>query len=144
MKIDFAVGEAGFHEAHSLYRILRHVRDLRIADSDLLPVIDTLCDRCEAHLAAAEFAGLVATLETTGPAELSSGGQGGIWRNLFGPSRREMKLSAQRIAALKRAERAERSSFEALGETARVARERDDGVARIRELEAELSKHKEA
>jgi hypothetical protein len=144
MKIDFAAGEAGFREAHSLYRILRHVRDLRIADSDLLAIIDTLCDRCEAHLAEAEFAALMATLETIVPAELSSGGPSGIWRNLFGPSRREMKLSAQRIAALERAERAERSSFESLGETARVARERDDTMARIHELEAELGKYKGA
>jgi len=65
-----------------------------------------------------------------------------IWRGRnsqhCAPILRWMPAHAQRSAALERAGRAELSSFEALAETTRMARERDAAHARIAELEIEL------
>ncbi len=64
---------------------------------------------------------------------------GAVWRSIMGPSRREVRLSKQRIAALERAERAEAISFEALAETAKVGRERDEALKKLEELEKTLA-----
>jgi len=63
-------------------------------------------------------------------------------RSLLGPNDRELALSRQRREAIDRAERAERSAFEALAETAEVGRERDALRVRVRELETELERQK--
>jgi hypothetical protein len=64
---------------------------------------------------------------------------GAVWRSIMGPSRREVRLSKQRIAALERAERAEAISFEAVAETAKVGRERDEALKKLEELEKTLA-----
>ena len=70
-----------------------------------------------------------------------------LWRGIKGPSHAELELSKQRYEALDRADRAERSSFEALAEMVTVGRERDKlreklGVVqlRIKQLEDEIPK----
>ncbi|MEQ8234792.1 MAG: hypothetical protein RLW61_02470 [Gammaproteobacteria bacterium] len=140
MEVEFVAGEAGCHEAAALARVVRRALAAEPADSAELQLLEALRTAAEAHLARPEFA------ELTGapPASADGSAENGWWRRLFGPSRREMRLSAQRIAALERAARAERSSFEALAETARVARERDVALARLVELERELEQAQRA
>lgn len=136
MQISFSEGETGFHEALALRRVVRHAVASDPGDAAEIQMLDALQAAAEAALARPEYAPLVAAAETQ-PDEAPAGR--GWWRRLFGPSRREMLLSAQRGAALERAQRAEQSSFEALAETARVARERDEARARITELEQALA-----
>ncbi|MGE0482755.1 MAG: hypothetical protein AB7Q81_01300 [Gammaproteobacteria bacterium] len=135
MHIEFAADEAGFREAWALARIARLVQEYGAVGSAEVQVIDTLLAVGDAHVARPEFAALRAAM---GDIEegIEEGVGDGFWRNLFGPSRREVMLSEQRSAALERAERAERSAFEALAETARVARERDEALARLATREA--------
>ena len=56
----------------------------------------------------------------------------------FGPSLKEIELSKQRQALIARAEHAENTAFTALAETANVGKQRDDALARVRELEKTL------
>jgi hypothetical protein len=62
-----------------------------------------------------------------------------FWRRTLGPSRLEEDLSQQRSAALERADRAERSAFEALAETTRIGRERDQLKAEVERLRASVA-----
>ncbi|MCB1745813.1 MAG: hypothetical protein H6977_05415 [Gammaproteobacteria bacterium] len=130
MHIEFAAGDAGFREAWALARIARLVQEYGAVGSAEVQLLDTLLALGDAHIARPEFAELRAAM---GDVEdgIEEGAGDGFWRSLFGPSRREVMLSEQRSAALERAERAERSAFEALAETARVARERDEALARL-------------
>lgn len=135
MDITFATGDSGFFEAFALVQIARLASERDPSDSDTIQLLDQLTRTGEAHCAKTEFAELRARTQES----IVSGDDDGWWRGLFGPSRREVLLSEQRIEALERASRAERSSFEALAETARVARECDELKVRIAELEARLS-----
>ena len=145
MEIRFAAGAAGFDEARAVLAIARAAIAADLSQSHEIQVLDTVKGAAESQLARPEFADLRARAEARIDSTDTSAG-GGFWRSLFGPSRREVLLSEQRIAALDRAARAESSSFEALAETARVARERDAARARIAELELELQtlRHREA
>lgn len=135
MQITFNEGEAGYREARALQAIARYARSCDPHDGAEMQVIDVLQAAAEDVTARPEFASLAAADDGGGwPGERES-----LWRRWFGPSRREQLLSEQRGAALERAERAEQSSFEALGETARIARERDEARARIVELEQALA-----
>ena len=139
MEIKFADGEAGFHEASALQAIGRYALDCDPTDSNEIQVISTLQAAGVQHVKRAEFDSLRERLEKQS-ADTSKAGTGdSIWRILFGPSRRELLLSEQRSAALGRAERAEQSSFEALAEMARIARERDAALAQVAELEKSLN-----
>ena len=146
MEIRFAGGTAGFEEARALATIARCATDAELTHSHEIQVLDTLRASAEACLARAEFSALATSAEARDGAASDAAPGGGFWGMFFGPSRRERLLSEQRIAALERAERAERSSFEALAETARVARERDAARVRIAELELALdqARHGEA
>jgi hypothetical protein len=137
MEIEFAAGDSGFYEAQALARIVEQVEDRDPTESSVVQLLDTLGAAARSQLGRSEFAALRAAQEDRDDAGVAP--TGGFWRSLFGPSRREILLSAQRSAALERAERAERSSFEAVAETARVARERDALKARVAALEAELA-----
>ena len=138
MEIRFASGAAGFDEARALVVIARCATEADLTDSNEIQVLDTLKAAAEACLARTEFSTLRERAEASADAAGETRTGSGFWRQLFGPSRRERLLSEQRIAALERAARAERSSFEALAETARVARERDAARVRVAELELEL------
>lgn len=131
MKIVFSEGETGFHEASALAAIVRQVIADDPNDPAQIQALDALQAAADAVLSRPEFATLSAAREP----HPEGTDEAGWWRRLFGPSRRELLLSTQRSAALERAQRAEQSSFEALAETARVARERDEALERIRELE---------
>ena len=139
MKITFADGQVGFHEARALRNIARYAAETDPFDSHEIQLLDALQSASEAHMFRPEFEALYALERDRSVVAHRRYSLGGLWRGLFGPSRRERLLSEQRIAALERAERAEHSSFESLAETARVARERDEAVDRIKALEAELS-----
>lgn len=139
MQIQFAAAAGGFHEARALYRVVRQAQELDPADSDEIQLLDTLRDCCEAHFMQPEFVELNEQFRPAGAYAVPPVAESGWWHSLFGPSRRELMLSRQRSEALARAERAERSSFESLAETARVARERDAALERIRELEEQLA-----
>lgn len=136
--IGFDEGVAGFHEARALLAIAREVTLDECHDEDQGAVLDALKTAAEVHLARAEFAALRAEFAVDASARGAAAEEDTWWARLFGPSRREQRLAAQRSAALERAGRAELSSFEALAETTRVARERDAAHARIAELEIEL------
>jgi hypothetical protein len=122
MDIRFSDGPAGVDEARAVQAMLANVPE--DADAPLMRLRERLALAAAAHLHG------VRADEAQAP---------GFWRNLFGPSKRELELALQRSAALERAERAERSSFESLAETARIARERDDARTRIAQLEQEVA-----
>ena len=138
MELSFDEGANGFHQARALLAIARAATLLELSAAHELEVSDALKAACEVHLAHEEFTMLRAEFEVDESARGAAAEEDSWWAKIFGPSRREQRLAAQRSAALERANRAERSSFEALAETARVARERDAARLRIAELEREL------
>ena len=138
MNIDFADGDLGFLEARALLAFAREAMLDDIDDDVQAAVLDALKTAGEVHLARPEFATLRADFAVDASARGAAAEEDAWWARLFGPSRREQQLAAQRSDALERASRAELSSFEALAETTRVARERDAAHARIAELEIEL------
>ncbi len=123
MEIEFVAGDAGHREAAALARVVERALADGPDDSGERQLLEILRAAADARLAGAG-----------GPPDADRGGAR-WWHGLFGPTRREMRLSAQRSAALERAARAERSAFEALAETARVARERDAALACLARLE---------
>ncbi len=125
MRIEFDEGEAGEAQAAALLRVVTAIEAQGEVDTQIQMLNELLRGQC------LEFERRKAGSATREDAHL----EGPIWTRWFGPSRREQQLSRQRIEALERAERAERSSFESLAEMARVARERDDALKRVRELE---------
>lgn len=138
MQVGFEEGAAGFHEARALLAIARGVVAEEFSAEHETAVLDALKTAGEVHLAREEFAALRAEFEVDDSARGAAAEEDGWWARLFGPSRSEQRLAAQRGLALERASRAEQLSFEALAETARVGRERDAAHARILELEREL------
>ncbi len=141
MNIDFDEGESGFWEARILHGLARHaaVRGERLEDREL---IGFLLEATNAHMARSEFDELRERVGTEAEEWPAWTAMAQFWRRTVGPSRLEEDLSEQRSAALERAERAERSAFEALAETSRVARDRDQARAEVKRLEAELERLK--
>ena len=135
MQIEFAAGDAGYFEAHALLQIVRHAQTQDPIASAEIQLLDALRAAAEATIARPEFGALRERVPDVAEPPEDTGWLG-WWRAVCGPSRREQMLSAQRIAALERAQRAEHSAFEALAETARVARERDAALARLAACEA--------
>ncbi len=138
MDIGFDEGAAGFHQARALLVIAREASLDEFDAEHQAAVLDALKTAAEVQLARPEFAALRAQFAIDESARGAAAEEDAWWARWFGPSRREQQLAAQRSAALERAGRAELSSFEALAETTRVARERDAARARIAELEHEL------
>ena len=138
MNIDFDDGESGFWEARTLYAMTTHyvVKSPQEGDEALL---DFLKDAALTHMNRAEYAGLREQVGISEPEWPSWSVVSNFWRRTLGPSRREEDLSSQRSAALERAERAERSAFEALAETARMGRDRDHLKEEVARLEEELT-----
>lgn len=135
MDIEFTQGDGGFYEALALVQIARLASERDPSGSDMIQLLDQLVAAGEAHCARPEFAELRAHT----PLPVVESGDDSWWRGLFGPSRREVLLSEQRIAALERAARAERSSFEAVAENARLSHACADLEIRVAELEARLA-----
>lgn len=139
MKIQFESGEAGYHEAYELKRMVQYVLENTASGSHDLQVLSYLNDLASAHLDRPEFERLRKTEAEPVDDRKLLHRLSALWYALRGPGRREVELATQRGQALERAQRAEQSSFEALAETARVGRERDDALVRIKELEARVS-----
>ncbi len=139
MQIAFNEGEAGFREARALQAIARYAMACDPHDGTEMQVIDALQAASEKQLSRPEFAAMLAKSRSRDADTQPPGPGARLWRRWLGPSRREQLLSEQRSAALERADRAEQLSFEALAETARVARERDEARERITALERELT-----
>lgn len=137
MEIGFADGESGFNEACALLALVHLAAAGDPTGSDQIQLLDVLKAAAERQWARPEFAALRARSDVR--AARLRGADESWWRALVGPSRREILLSEQRSAALERAARAERSSFEALAEMAKVARERDTLREQLAALEAMLA-----
>lgn len=121
MKVEFGTGAKGYEEAESLLRIVRRLHSS--------PGSENLCGELERHALdhlggnEQELARVRELISSQQPTMISQAVF--MWHRFWGPSSGEMELSKQRGDALERAERAERSSFEALAEMAEVGRERD-------------------
>ena len=126
MQIHFANGNAGFHEAAALCRIVRQAQDLDPRDSREVQLLDLLRHDCETHMAAPEFAALRSEFERNAAPASDLTSERSWWRRLFGPSNRELMLSAQRVEVIERAQHAEQTAFAALAENARLQRELDE------------------
>ncbi len=133
MKIDFEEDDAGFFEARALHLVVRAAREAE-PDADARPLLDFLQEAAISHLARPEYQALGDKHGIGGTPWPSFSMAKHLWRRWLGPSQRESTLSQQRGEALERAERAEHSAFEALAETARVARERDQARAEVARL----------
>lgn len=138
MNIDFDDGESGFWEARTLYAMATHyvVKSPQEGDEALL---EFLKDASLAHMNRAEYAVLREQVGISDPEWPTWSLVNNFWRRTLGPSRLEEDLSQQRSAALERADRAERSAFEALAETTRIGRERDQLKAEVERLRASVA-----
>jgi len=143
MNIDFDDGESGFWEARTLYAMATHyvVKSPQEGDEALL---DFLKDAALTHMNRLEYAKLREEVGISEPEWPTWSLVNNFWRRTLGPSRLEEDLSQQRSAALERADRAERSAFEALAETARIGRDRDHLKAEVERLRQELARIAEA
>jgi hypothetical protein len=140
VKVEFSKGKKGYAEAENLLRIARELGTT--PDTDRLRV--ELERRALEHLEDDELelarVREVMASEQPGPmARLAA-----AWHRFWGPSSGEMELSKQRGEALDRADRAERSSFEALAETAQVGRERDEALKNVELLRERLEQFENA
>jgi hypothetical protein len=139
MNIEFDDGESGFWEARTLYDMALHyvAKSQQAGDQALL---EFLKDAALSHMNRAEYAALREDVGVSNPEWPDWSIVNHFWRRALGPSRLEEDLSAQRSAALERADRAERSAFEALAETTRIARERDRLQAETERLRQEVAR----
>ena len=134
MKLEFSKGKEGYAQAENLLRIARQLG----TTADTNRVLNELERHALEHLAddEAELARVREALASGLPAPMAR--LAAAWHRFWGPSSSEMALSKQRSDALDRAERAERSSFEALAEMAQVGRERDEALKNIELLRERL------
>lgn len=139
MNIEFDDGESGFWEARTLYDMALHyvAKSQQAGDHALL---EFLKDAALSHMNRAEYATLRKDVGVSNPEWPDWSIVNNFWRRALGPSRLEEDLSTQRSEALERADRAERSAFEALAETARIARERDRLKAETERLQQEVAR----
>lgn len=139
MNIEFDDGESGFWEARTLYDMALHyvAKSQQAGDQALL---EFLKDAALSHMNRPEYAKLREDVGVSNPEWPDWSIVNNFWRRALGPSRLEEDLSTQRSAALERADRAERSAFEALAETTRIARERDRLKAENERLQQEITR----
>ena len=138
MRIDFEDGESGFFEARAVAAVVQVARTAEL-DADARDLLDFLNESAASHVARAEFEGLRSKHGTGAEIWPTFSVLKQLWRRTVGPSTLESSLSQQRSEALERAERAEHSAFEALAETAKVARERDQAIAETARLRNEVA-----
>lgn len=138
MKIEFAPGAAGFHEAAELRAMVRVYADTQHWGhmGELMEAID--CQAAE-HMDRPELEELREAERETPEGAAGSGRLRAVWDTLMGPGAREQELARQRLEALERAQRAEAASFDALAEAAQARQERDEALERIRQLEEALA-----
>ena len=141
MKIEFDDALAGYQQAKQLQLILDHYSASKHCDESAKALIALMRPDIEAVMTKPEFAELenkqVNPSEPQKPSMMES--ISSFLHGFMGPSKLEVKLSEQRRQLVERAERAESLSFEALAETADVGKQRDEALARVKELEAQLA-----
>ena len=121
MKIEFNGSTENLHEAENVLRILHYLPMTASAEKLRGEVIRQVLDHIREHPDGDSKIRQLEQNRSTGLVRRLSA----LRRVLMGPSSGEIELSKQRHEALDRADRAERSSFEALAEMAAVGRERD-------------------
>lgn len=140
MKIEFETDINGYQEARKFKLLVDSILKHEELDQSLSSLASSLQLQLQEFLSKPEFS----EFKDAGSDELFAGshdetelaGMVKFFRDLFGPSKREIELSKQRQALIERAERAEISAFEALAETAEIGRERDQLRARLKQLES--------
>ena len=138
MRIDFEDGESGFFEARAVAAVVQVARTAEL-DADARDLLEFLSQSAARHVARTEFEGLRNKHGSSAEIWPTFSVLKQLWRRTVGPSTLESSLSQQRSEALERAERAEHSAFEALAETAKVARERDQALAEAARLRSDVA-----
>jgi len=140
MKIEFETDINGYQEARKFKLLVDSIIKYEELDQSLKSLASSLQFQLQEFLSNPEFADFkdggsdelfAGSHEQTEPAAVVK-----LFRDLIGPSKREIELSKQRQTLIERAERAEISAFEALAETAEIGRERDQLRARLKQLES--------
>ncbi len=147
MKIEFETDTNGYQEARKFKILIDTILQHESIDQSLKSFATSLDTQLQEFLSQPEFAELnveesddrFVASHTRSPGE----GLAHFFRKLIGPSNRELELSRQRHELVERAERAEKSAFESLAETAELGRERDELKQQLQEIQAELAKYKE-
>lgn len=136
MKIEFSEGTNGIAEVECLLRIACRLpmtpQANRLRETLERSAFDHLVDN---GVELARLRALVAAETSSWLTRMTI-----VWQRFWGPSSHEMALSKQRSDALERADRAERSSFEALAEMAQVGRERDAARREVEEMRLRLDR----
>ncbi len=147
MKIEFETDINGYQEARKFKLLVDSILKHEELDQSLSSFASSLQAQLQEFLSNPEFAdftdGGSDALFTASHDESDSNNIVKLFRNLFGPSKREVELSKQRQELIARAEHAEISAYEALAETAEVGLECDQIREKLKQIEAELAKAKE-
>ena len=147
MKIEFETDINGYQEARKFKLLIDSILKHEELDQSLNSLASSLQSQLQEFLSNPEFSefsdGGSDELFTASHDEPAGAGLVKLFRDLFGPSKREVVLSKQRQELIARAEHAEISAFEALAETAEVGRERDQLREKLKQREAELTKPEE-
>ncbi len=144
MKIEFETDINGYQEARKFKLLIDSILKHEELDQSLNSLASSLQSQLREFLSNPEFSeysdGGSDELFTASHNELAGAGIVKLFRDLLGPSKREIELSKQRQELIARAEHAEISAFDALAETAEIGRERDQLRERLKQIEAELTK----
>ena len=139
MKIEFETDINGYQEARKFKLLVDSILKHEKLDSSLNSLASSIQSQLQEFLSNPEFSnfkdGSDDELFTSSHDEPEHSGLVKAFRDLMGPSKREIQLSKQRQALIERAEHAETSSFESLAETAEIGRERDELRAKLKQLE---------
>jgi len=144
MKIEFETDINGYQEARQFKLLIDSILKHEYLDPSLNSLATSLQEQLQHFLSNPEFAdftnGSSDDLFTASHDEPVASAIVKLFRNLFGPSKREIALSRQRQELIARAEHAEISAFDALGEMAEVGRDRDQLREKLKQIEVELAK----
>lgn len=142
MKIEFETDINGYQEARKFKLLIDSILKHEGLDQSLNSLASSLQSQLQEFLSNPDFSkfndGGPDELFTASHSDSAGSGMVKLFRDLLGPSKREIELSKQRQALIERAEHAETSAFEALAETADIGRERDQIREKLKQLETEL------
>ncbi len=142
MKIDLDKDINDFQNARRLKMILEHYSHSDIVDDNTLLFIQSILGQLDEYISNPEFEKFNHSFAIDESQLIND--QAGVnligkiyrwWRNLTGPTRRELVLSNQRHELIERAERAEAIAFEAIAETTEIGRQRDEALEKLRDME---------
>ncbi|MFT5395164.1 MAG: hypothetical protein ACI85N_000346 [Gammaproteobacteria bacterium] len=139
MKIEFETDINGYQEARKFKLLVDSILKHEKLDPSLNSLASSIQSQLQEFLSNPEFSnfndGADDELFTSSHHEPEHSGFVKAFRDLMGPSKREIQLSKQRQALIERAEHAEISAFESLAETSEIGRERDELRAKLKQLE---------